>query len=344
MRGSKESLSHGAGGIISSSNANGGAISSTSGIVLASDRIKRASYYVWFLGACECRGLRGNDVVAAVIGKLLGRERDHEPEKVTLQVSSKGIKLLQLQDGSASDGGVGGVAGLGGLGSGNGAGGINDRGSKHLIPAAALTYVQQEASPDDDLVTAVLLIYNPSTRCPVHVHAYRCDSPDTAVILRDHLMLLLHRPQQQAKLSALESRLASRGLLGRNRHSEGGLGSSGSGGSANSGSSGGYSGGGGGGGGGGASLAALYDSLAAELREKLGSGTVCNNAASAAGPPVLLPPRDYHHNSSRQENDSARSSGIGSDDAPPSPTLEHSQNHNVRPSLHRQPSSSGEYL
>ena len=265
-------------------------------------RIKKASYYVWFLGACECRGLRGSDVVAAVIGRLLGRERDQEPEKVTLQVSSKGIKLLQQQDG-----GISRSASVGSASS-----------SKHLLPAAALTYVQQEAPPDDDLVTAVLLIYNPATRCPVHVHAYRCDSPDTAVMLRNHLAQLLNRPEQQAKLAALEARLTGRGLLQRSRSSDGGGLSNGSSGT------------------GGANLAALYDSLAAELREKLGA-TGGSGAAATSGPPLLLPPRDYHGGNRGGEDDSARSSGIGSDDAQQSPLLD------VRAPLNRQPSSSGRY-
>lgn len=328
------------------------------------DRVKKASYYVWFLGACECRGLRGSDVVSAVIGKLLGREKDHEPEKVTLQVSSKGIKLLQLQDGCGVN------SSLGSFGSG---GGFGNGGSKHLLPAAAITYVQQESPPDDDLVTAVLLIYNPATRCPVHVHAYRCDSPDTASILSDHLMQLLQKPQQQAKLAALEARLAGRGLLGRGRQSDpntgGGFSGPSSGGSAaNSGGSSGSNGMLGittNNNNSGANLAALYDSLAAELREKLGGGGSNPNLASASAgvaQPLLSPARDYHHQHSHHHNhqhshhhnqhtrqmdqdDSARSSGIGSDDAPPSPTNldapTHGQ-HNSRHSLHRQLSSSGE--
>ncbi|XP_018009812.1 uncharacterized protein LOC108667307 [Hyalella azteca] len=264
---------------------------------LPNDRVKKASYYVWFLGASECRGLRGSDVVSSVLGKLLGRERSEEPQKVTLQVSSKGIKLLQLlQDGLN--------LGIGGLDGGG-------RAAKHLIPAGALTYVQQESPPNDDLVTAVLLIYNPVTRCPVHLHAYRCDSSDTATILRDHLEQLVNKPQQQAKLSALESRLASRGLLPRNRSSAV-FGPSSNTNLSN-----------------GASLAALYDSLANELKEKLGG------AGNSAGPLLLLPPRDYHSN--RHEDDSARSSGIGSDDAPPSPLLDSSHH---RSPLNRQPSSS----
>ncbi|KAA0183263.1 hypothetical protein HAZT_HAZT009404 [Hyalella azteca] len=191
---------------------------------LPNDRVKKASYYVWFLGASECRGLRGSDVVSSVLGKLLGRER-----------------------------------------------------------------------------------------CPVHLHAYRCDSSDTATILRDHLEQLVNKPQQQAKLSALESRLASRGLLPRNRSSAV-FGPSSNTNLSN-----------------GASLAALYDSLANELKEKLGG------AGNSAGPLLLLPPRDYHSN--RHEDDSARSSGIGSDDAPPSPLLDSSHH---RSPLNRQPSSSVE--
>ena len=287
------------------------------------ERIRRASYYVWFLGAEECRGLRGNEVVRPVVQYLVGRERDHEPEKVTLQVSHRGIKLLQQQ---GSSGRVAAAA-------------------KHFIPASALTYVQQQPAPEDDIVSAVLLIYNPLTRCPVHLHVYRCDSTETAQLLRGHLQQLLQRPQQQAKLSALEARLSARGVLPGGGNSSNSRGSDGASTGSSISSSGGGSGNGGGRGPSGERMALLYDSLAAELREKLNVGT--------KGSPILLPPRDYDNPSSasgrpragaggvgvskrgrtssggnalemsrklhHQEDDSARSSGIGSDDAP-SPT------------------------
>nr|XP_053654709.1 uncharacterized protein LOC128703883 [Cherax quadricarinatus] len=268
-------------------------------------KVRKASYYVWFLGAEECRGLRGAECVRPVVQYLINRERTQEPDKVTLQVSSRGIKLLQTSSGSRNT-------------------------IKHFMPASAVTYVQQEGPADDDIVSAILLIYNPLTRCPVHVHTYRCDSTETAGLLRDHLAQLVEQPEQQAKLAALEARLAARGLLpppsAVSRASDG----------ASTGSS--ASSGGGGSCGrsppavpaaAGTAMATLYDSLAAELREKL----------SGRGAPLLLPPKDYDtFNRSRgrvpdtrsrpqppaaarksQEDDSARSSGIGSDDAP-SPT------------------------
>ncbi|XP_066971987.1 peptidyl-prolyl cis-trans isomerase G-like [Macrobrachium rosenbergii] len=271
----------------------------------SSSKVRKASYYVWFLGAEECRGLRGAECVRPVVHYLVGREREHEPDKVTLQVSGRGIKLLQA-----------------------GANGRTHAPTKHFIPASAVTYVQQESRPDDDIVSAILLIYNPLTRCPVHVHTYRCDSTETATLLREHLAQLVDRPDQQAKLASLESRLAARGLLPASISSRGSDGAS-TGSSTSSGA---------GGSSGGRSpgvisaaanpnMATLYDSLAAELREKLGT---------RAGP-LLLPPKDYDTlNRSRgrpidsrrnapvagrksNEDDSARSSGIGSDDAP-SPT------------------------
>ncbi|XP_069194903.1 zinc finger CCCH domain-containing protein 13 isoform X1 [Procambarus clarkii] len=268
-------------------------------------KVRKASYYVWFLGAEECRGLRGAECVRPVVHYLVGREREQEPDKVTLQVSGRGIKLLQAGPHGRAAAPV-----------------------KHFIPASAVTYVQQEARPDDDIVSAILLIYNPLTRCPVHVHTYRCDSTETAALLRDHLAQLVEHPEQQAKLAALESRLAARGLLPAPSTSRGSDG-------ASTGSS--TSSGGGGSSSGrspqavpaaaGPGMATLYDSLAAELREKLGG----------RGAPLLLPPKDYDTlNRSRgrlpdtrrappaatrksHEDDSARSSGIGSDDAP-SPT------------------------
>lgn len=48
--------------------------------------IKKASYYVWFLGAQESRGLRGEEFALPAIRLLEERARDFEPFKVTLQV------------------------------------------------------------------------------------------------------------------------------------------------------------------------------------------------------------------------------------------------------------------
>src|SRR5690349_12623990 len=57
--------------------------------------VKKASYYVWFLGAKESKGLRGDDYVVPVLRFLLDKEREYEPSKVTLQVSNKGLKIIQ---------------------------------------------------------------------------------------------------------------------------------------------------------------------------------------------------------------------------------------------------------
>lgn len=51
--------------------------------------IKKASYYVWFLGAQESRGLRGEEFALPAIRILEERARDLEPFKVTLQVRDK---------------------------------------------------------------------------------------------------------------------------------------------------------------------------------------------------------------------------------------------------------------
>ena len=53
--------------------------------------IKKSSYYVWFLGAKESRGLRGEEYIGPVVKHLVNREKDQEPIKVTLQVSNKGL-------------------------------------------------------------------------------------------------------------------------------------------------------------------------------------------------------------------------------------------------------------
>ena len=38
--------------------------------------IKKSSYYVWFLGAKESKGLRGEDYITPVVRYLIGKERE----------------------------------------------------------------------------------------------------------------------------------------------------------------------------------------------------------------------------------------------------------------------------
>lgn len=59
--------------------------------------VAKSSYYVWFLGAEEARGLRGPRVLLPVIPYLIERSREIEPIKVTLQLSSKGMKIIQVK-------------------------------------------------------------------------------------------------------------------------------------------------------------------------------------------------------------------------------------------------------
>lgn len=244
--------------------------------------IKKSSYYVWFLGAEEAKGLRGSEFMVPVIRHLVEREKEVEPYKVTLQVSHKGLKIIQNVAASYPATKV--VAKNG-----------KTEVVKHFIPHHAITSIYQE----EDIVSCILLLFNPVTKCPVHVHAYRCDSVETAEILSGQLQTLLERPENQKKLEEIESRLRAKGLVsggskvqqhqrkihspatsassdGRSsaRESELSGGSSGSDRMSGFGSQ-------------ESRIANLYDSLAAELKEKLCTGTQQNHA------PILLPPRDY---------------------------------------------------
>ena len=57
--------------------------------------MKKSSFYVWFLGAKESRGLRGEEFISPVVKHLTSREKDQEPIKVTLELSQKGMKIVQ---------------------------------------------------------------------------------------------------------------------------------------------------------------------------------------------------------------------------------------------------------
>ncbi|XP_050553019.1 SAFB-like transcription modulator isoform X2 [Spodoptera frugiperda] len=265
--------------------------------------IKKASYYVWFLGAQESRGLRGEEFALPAIRILEDRARDLEPFKVTLQVSHKGLKIIQNVTAKGKQQTI-----------------------KHFIPHGSITSAVVQA----DVVACVLLLYNPLTGCPVHVHAYRCDSDHTAEMLYTHLQALIERPENQKKFADIERKLQMRGALPSSKKPpDSSLGSevsreSDSGSNEER------------------CVANLYDSLAAELKQKLSTGKS----------PILLPPRDYdtvHRqkgnlsnidtrrclnqnivgvNARRKLESSGGSSGIGSDLAPSPERNEYRQHDN----------------
>lgn len=146
--------------------------------------IKKSSYYVWFLGAKESKGLRGSEYVLPVIQHLEEREKDIEPFKVTLQVSHKGLKIIQN------------------VFSQNGKKPKNET-IKHFIPHNTITCVYQK----EEIIACILLLFNPVTKCPLHVHAYRCDSLETASLLKQQLQTLIERPENQKKFAEIENRL-----------------------------------------------------------------------------------------------------------------------------------------
>lgn len=76
--------------------------------------------------------------------------------------------------------------------------------SKHFITHSAITCSVQT----EDIVACILLLYNPVTKCPLHVHAYRCDSESTAQALNQQLQVLINRPENQKRFAELEARFA----------------------------------------------------------------------------------------------------------------------------------------
>lgn len=164
--------------------------------------IKKSSYYVWFLGAKESKGLRGAEFVVPVIEHLEEREKDVEPFKVTLQVSHKGLKIVQNVVAPPA----------GGNSSSKGGGKAKSETIKHFIPHNTITCAYQR----DDVIACILLLFNPITKCPLHVHAYRCDSLETAGLLKQQLQMLVDRPENQKKFAEIESRLkVERGGAGK---------------------------------------------------------------------------------------------------------------------------------
>ena len=252
----------------------------------AEESNSKSSYYVWFLGSRESKGLRGPEYIRPAVRQLLEKSSDNV--KLTLQVSAKGLKIVQTPEKSKKklllESGPGGLA----------SSSSGDAAIKQFVPHSSITCVYQSDPPHDDVVSCILLVsHSVSSNCPLYVHSFRCDSQETAEHLKAQLQALVDKPENQAKFEEIEQRLVEKGLLPgqRRAHSRSNasskIGSDGRslGRSSDSGS-------------GGSDLSnpvppqekqivTLHDSLAAELREKLQKTKVGKTA------PLLLPPRDY---------------------------------------------------
>ncbi|XP_063219083.1 uncharacterized protein LOC134529177 isoform X2 [Bacillus rossius redtenbacheri] len=229
--------------------------------------IRKSSYYVWSLGVELARGLRGPDVVEEALRKLLLRVSEdvpYDPVKVTLQVSHKGVKVLQNTTFRRS----------------------SKPEAKELVPRDGIMFAQQVQD-----VVAFVVLSESRTQWPLRMHAYRCDSVETAHNLTNHLRVLTGRPEHQQRVAGLEAQLRSQRAPQAEASSESSAGSSSG------------------------EMAGLYMSLAAELREKLSLGSK---------EPLLLPPKDYDTISRQRGNmaavdlrrgSSRGSSGMDSDHA-----------------------------
>ncbi|XP_074643652.1 uncharacterized protein LOC141900584 [Tubulanus polymorphus] len=230
--------------------------------------IRKSQYYVCYLGWHECRGLYGRQFVIPVLGGLVEKwrcNRNIPLTKITIQVSKKDVKIIQEA--------------------------VNGRGVRKSekvkyppIPAKDVTFACQGEAPDHDTVGVIYLGYNPQTNNAVHVHGYRCDSPETAAMLAQHLNQLADIPEHRQRLVRIERDLVEQGqILPRSRslpasdngsrRSFGSSGSTGSGSEAKDISSTPSN-----------EKPPIFDIIHSELREKL---------KVRDGAPILLPPVDY---------------------------------------------------
>jgi len=154
--------------------------------------IKKAQYYVWYLGWKEVRGLWGREFTEPITKDLVIK-RAHEPlPKLTIEVSKKDIRIVQLVEKKK---------------------GKVEKIKYPPIPGKDVTYAIPATSPDEDVVSCIYLGYNPQTRCAVHVHVYRCDSPETAEIFAHHLTQLTEIEENQRRIMKIEADLVAKNQI-----------------------------------------------------------------------------------------------------------------------------------
>ncbi|KAK6191754.1 hypothetical protein SNE40_003357 [Patella caerulea] len=237
---------------------------------------RKCQFYVEFLGWMECRGLRGDQYTDPVIKELRKRQQQLDnPPKLTIQVSKKELKISQE------------------------AGDPKKKSVKKIkfptIPATDVTYATQSRRRDvrlDDIVACIYLGFMPRTQRYVHVHVYRFDGPDTAATFVNILSEIVASNTQ--RIYDEEIKLANWGEIddpqdmpvSEFRGSNSGTGSNDSNYSGDDSSVFGS-----------AEMDSdlqslkdvrLYDSVADELRSRLGIATETKESG-----PILLPPKDY---------------------------------------------------
>ncbi|KAE9413093.1 hypothetical protein Angca_001439 [Angiostrongylus cantonensis] len=158
-------------------------------------KISKSYFYVWYLGSKEADGIRGATVVLPIMRQLLRDSFKKAPNKATVQISSKGLKLVQSVPAMSRSGKV------------------KMQLAKLQISASCITYSMTGRAPFDDVVGVVMLVINPEMNSSVHVHCYRCDSAETAQIMHANIQLLISRPEIQRSIMVLEQRLFLTGLL-----------------------------------------------------------------------------------------------------------------------------------
>ncbi|KAK2165968.1 hypothetical protein LSH36_44g16002 [Paralvinella palmiformis] len=155
--------------------------------------IQKACYYVWYLGWKECWGLAGREFTEAIVKDLVIRRKNEQPLKLTLEVSSKELKIYQVTKGKF---------------------GRTEKVKFPTVHTKDVTYAVQGLPPDEDVVACIYIGYNPTTRRAVHVHVYRFDSPTTARVFTDHLTDIIRLPEHEDRIRAVEADLVSRGEIG----------------------------------------------------------------------------------------------------------------------------------
>ncbi|KIH58626.1 hypothetical protein ANCDUO_11164 [Ancylostoma duodenale] len=137
-------------------------------------KIAKSHFYVWYLGSKEADGVRGSAVVLPIMRQLLKDSFKKTPSKATVQISAKGLKLIQSVPAMSRSGK------------------IKTQLAKFQIAASCITYSMTGKAPFDDVVGVVMLVLNPEMNSPMHVHCYRCDSPETAQIMHANIQVFFY--------------------------------------------------------------------------------------------------------------------------------------------------------
>uniref|UniRef100_A0AC35U0I0 DUF4780 domain-containing protein n=1 Tax=Rhabditophanes sp. KR3021 TaxID=114890 RepID=A0AC35U0I0_9BILA len=152
-------------------------------------KLPKSHFYVFYLGAKETTDMKSEENCMEIMTTQLSECFTQIPNKATVSISYKGLKLTQNIPMLSKHGN------------------IKMRPVQLSVPAHCITFAMLGKAPFNDTLAVTMIVLNPELIKPLHTHVYRYDTCLTASLMHEKLQYLIHLPANQKALYNLEQRL-----------------------------------------------------------------------------------------------------------------------------------------